>query len=86
MTNNLRVPTSITIVGQLGGGQGNPVLESGPNHISQPTTWPVTGDTSGPTFTPPVQGKRVQSFGTEVAPATTTSTGLTWSNLSQAPT
>ena len=81
LTNQLKVHTSITIVGQLGGGQGTPTFQSSPNHISQPTTWPVAGDTTGPTFTPPTQQDRVQSFGAQVDPAATSSPALTWNNL-----
>jgi len=76
------IPTSLVIVGQLGGGLGNPVTVPSPPHATQNATWPIVGDSTGPQFTPPAQGPRVQSFGTEVA---TTGTGqatpLTWSNL-----
>ena len=66
LTNNLPVPTSLTIVGQLGGGIGNPRKVPSPQHADLPTTWAVAGDTSGPVFTPPSQSDRVQSFGDEV--------------------
>src|SRR6185436_11978154 len=58
-----------------------------PDHPRQGTTWPGTrgeasatecGGDSG-TFCPPAQGKRVQSFATEVVKGTTTA--LTWANL-----
>jgi hypothetical protein len=65
LTNNLPVPTSLTIVGQLGGGLGKPVAGQAVDHSTQGTTWPIAN--SGSTFSPPVQGPRVQSFGTEVA-------------------
>jgi hypothetical protein len=91
LTNNLsflaavnKIPTSLVIVGQVGGGLG-----SSPNYVASPShtgvndpqanvTWPIanTGATPG---VPPVQGQRVQSFATEV-PATTTAP-LTWSAL-----
>src|SRR5947209_1157083 len=60
------VPTSLVIVGQLGGGLGTPTSAASPTHAAQGTTWPIAGDTSGATFNPPAQGPRVQSFGTEV--------------------
>ena len=92
LTNNLTftagtgtnsVPTSLVIVGQLGGGLGNTATKSAAVvHATQNATWPIAGDATGPQFTPPVQGPRVQSFSTEV-PGTTpaTTTALTWTNL-----
>jgi Bacterial Ig domain len=88
------VPTSLVIVGQLGGGLGGtPTRTQSPVHAPQGTTWPVAGapDTSGQlggdpnsagntTFTPPHQGDRVQSFGSEVAVGAT-ATALTWPAL-----
>jgi Bacterial Ig domain len=71
------VPTSITIVGQLGGGLGDVTQRTttlSPVHGSQSVTWSTAN--SGPTNTPPTQGPRVQSFGTEVAAGATTA--LTW--------
>src|SRR5215831_5899051 len=80
LTNNLAVPTSITIVGQLGGGLG--IVGSGctgggttctnaPDHSNAQgaTTWPIAG---GPGTSAPAQAKRAQSFSTEVAPGATT--------------
>jgi len=66
LTNSLPVETSLTIVGQQGGGLGAPVRESGPRaHPAQSqTTWPIQG---GATFTPPAQGARVRSFVPEAA-------------------
>ncbi len=81
LTNNLPapVPTSLTIVGQIGGGLGQGfVNKPSPNHDNQGTTWPIAN--SGAVFTPPSQADRVQSFATEVAPGTT-SAALTWSAL-----
>jgi len=73
------VPTSIMIVGQVGGGLGSTATAApSPNHSGLPSdtvTWSTVG-TSGPGFTPPPQGTRVQSFSTEVAAGATTS--LTW--------
>jgi hypothetical protein len=75
-TNN--IPTSLTIVGQVGGGLG-----SGGINVPSPAH-PAQGDASwstivpvptGQAFTPPAQGNRVQSFAGEVEgvpPATTT--------------
>src|SRR6266478_74265 len=65
------VPTSLMIVGQLGGGLGGaPTTTTSPTHPSQVVTWSTVG--SSPAFTPPPQGARVQSFGTEVAAAGST--------------
>ncbi|PYU44661.1 MAG: hypothetical protein DMG54_08485, partial [Acidobacteria bacterium] len=73
------VPTSLVIVGQLGGGLGTTATSMpGPDHSgAQPITWPIADPT--PTGVPPVQGPRVQSFSTEVASGATTS--LTWTAL-----
>jgi IPT/TIG domain len=73
------VPTSMTIVGQLGGGLGSTAKTvPSPTHPPLSPTWPVAGGTA--TFTPPPQGPRVQSFSTEVAAGATTATALTWTN------
>jgi len=85
LTNNLTflnsnsLPTSLTIVGQLGGGLGTDrTTTASPDHsASQTVTWPIADPTT--TGTPPPQGPRVQSFATEVAPGTTTA--LTWTGL-----
>lgn len=78
LTNNLAflnsntIPTSLVIVGQLGGGLGGPATSTpSPDHTNaQPVTWPIAGTAPGQTpvgvGTPPVQGPRVQSFSTEV--------------------
>src|SRR5215469_9965292 len=99
LTNNLPVspgsttggiPTSLIIVGQVGGGLGSVrTTVPSPAHAPQGVTWPIVGapDTSGQsggdpnsagnaTFTPPPQPNRVQSFSTEVATGQTTL--LTW--------
>src|SRR5207249_6028142 len=68
------VPTSLVIVGQLGGGLGilgQRTATASPDHTkAQPVTWPIAGDAPGAGLTgvgtPPTQGARVQSFGTEV--------------------
>src|SRR5689334_22207768 len=70
LTNSLPapVPTSLMIVGQLGGGLGDVkqrTTNPSPSHDNQPATWPIAN--TGPVFTPPAQAPRVQSFGTEVA-------------------
>ena len=90
LTNNLsfgtapnNIPTSVVIVGQMGGGLGNSATSSAsPAHENLSTTWPIAN--SGPVFVPPSQGSRVQSFATEVqaTPASTVpqpaATALTW--------
>src|SRR6266481_3005160 len=78
------IPTSLVIVGQVGGGLGStPTRTPSPNHATQVATWPIAGSTppaaGDPTFTPPAQNDRVQSFATEVATGATTA--LTWANL-----
>src|SRR5215469_11462358 len=76
--NSNQVPTSLVIVGQLGGGLGGkPTTTDSPTHDAQGATWPIAN--AGPIFTPPAQGPRVQSFGTEVLVGTPGQ--LTWSNL-----
>src|SRR6266404_3780274 len=85
LTNNLpaSVPeTSLVIVGQLGGGLGvvtQRTTTPSPTHATQVATWPIAGDSSGATNSPPPQGPRVQSFSTPVLPGATGT--LTWSNL-----
>src|SRR6516162_143673 len=92
LTNSLPtgVPTSLVIVGQVGGGLGSVrTTAQSPAHAAQGVTWPIVGapDTSGQpggdptsagnaTFTPPPQPNRVQSFSTEVVTGQTTP--LTW--------
>src|SRR5881394_106013 len=77
------IPTSLVIVGQLGGGFGTGATSAAsPDHTNaQPLTWPIAGDAAGTPVTgvgtPPVQGTRVQSFSTEV-PAGATVVSLTW--------
>src|SRR5882762_2704030 len=83
------VPTSLVVVGQLGGGLGTTATSMpGPNHTgAQSVTWPIADPST--TGTPPVQGPRVQSFSTEVAAAGSTPVGnqvpsgsaLTWAAL-----
>src|SRR5882762_3796338 len=80
------VPTSLVIVGQLGGGLGDVTQRTTtlpPDHTNpQPVTWPIAGNPPGSPLTgvgtPPAQGPRVQSFSTEVAAGATTATALTW--------
>ncbi len=80
LTNNLKIPTSLVIVGQLGGGLGGaPTRTPSPAHPPRNLTWPVEGGPSDPQFTPPTQADRVQSFGTEVAPGG--SATLSWVGL-----
>src|SRR5882762_10184330 len=64
LTNSLpgSVPTSLMIVGQLGGGLGTSASTTpSPSHPPQSATWPIAGNATGPQFTPPTQGPRVQS-------------------------
>jgi hypothetical protein len=80
--NGNTVPTSLVIVGQLGGGLGDVtqrVTTASPDHsqAQATTTWPIVG--AGASATPPVQGRRVQSFSTEVTAGKTVP--LTWNNL-----
>ena len=87
LTNNLtfasganNIPTSLVIVGQLGGGLGKTATKApSPQHLQQGATWPIAGDNSGAVFNPPPQQDRVQSFSTEVLVGTPQN--LTWSNL-----
>src|SRR6202007_2659147 len=100
LTNALPVPTSLTIVGQMPNpaadvnGPGNPTRESGrPPHAPQTATTWTTVVTSQPTFTPPAQGARAQSFVQEAVAASCSTTGgvttctpgapitYTWTNL-----
>src|SRR6202171_5597703 len=78
------IPTSIMIVGQLGGGLGSaPAKTPSPTHAPLAVTWPIAGTNppaaGAPTFNPPSQSARVQSFGTEVVKGVTTA--LTWTAL-----
>ena len=92
LTNNLsfgatlnNVPTSLVIVGQLGGGLGDltqRTTTASPDHTNaQPLTWPIAGDAPGAPMTgvgtPPKQGPRVQSFSTEVLVGAAAAS-LTW--------
>jgi hypothetical protein len=87
------VPTSIVIVGQVGGGLGGaPTTTQSPSHalVQGCPTWfiasgatppgvPCPAAQAGASGTPPVQGPRVRSMGAEVAAGATTS--LTWAGL-----
>ena len=79
------VPTSLVVLGQFGGGLGAPVTMAGPAHTGQANTTFVGNGPAPAPFTPPAQGPRVRSFGTEAPPATTAGPGapvtLTWTNL-----
>jgi hypothetical protein len=91
LTNNLsfagaKVPTSITVVGQVGGGLGtNGTTTPSPAHAELGVSWStLSAPGAGPTFTPPPQGPRVQSFATEVAAGATTT--LCWGPTCATPT
>jgi hypothetical protein len=81
LTNNLSftggtVPTSLLIVGQLGGGLGTsatstPATAWDHSSAQAATTWPIAGGAGG---TPPTQGPRVQSFAGEVTAVAATTT------------
>src|SRR5579871_2932778 len=73
------IPTSITIIGQLGGGLGSPTTAASPPHNTQSQiTWSTATVLSPPAgFTPPPQNPRVQSFATEVQPGAG-ATALVW--------
>ena len=89
LTNNLTfaggagaaIPTSLTIVGQVGGGLGVPGgFTNSPTHASQTVTWPASSSALGDgANTPPAQGQRVRSFGTEALVGTPAD--LTWTAL-----
>jgi len=92
LTNNLTfptagnsIPTSLVIVGQVGGGLGStPSYVPSPSHtgVNDPqgtVTWPIAGGTTP--AVPPVQGNRVQSFAKEVPATGTNTVALTWSAL-----
>src|SRR4029077_3007356 len=69
------IPTSMMIVGQVGGGLGlGGAYVASPRHTNAQTVvpWPIAGATG--TAEPPLQGPRVRSFGTEVAAAGATVT------------
>src|SRR5215475_8282729 len=85
LTNSLKVPTSLTIVGQLGGGLGTPQgMTAAPDHsMSQVVTWPAADDPAVQVGQPPAQGPRRRSFGTEVAVGAIGS--LTWSSTNLKP-
>jgi len=89
------VPTSIVIVGQVGGGLGGaPTTTLPPDHsLAQgcPTWFIASGATppgvpcpapqTGASNAPPMQGPRVQSMATEVTAGATAATALTWAAL-----
>jgi hypothetical protein len=83
------VPTSLVIVGQVGGGLGNSATTTpSPTHATGIVSWPIAGSNPpspvDPIFTPPIQGNRVQSFAKEVAAGATTS--LCWGTACPSPT
>ncbi|MDP9044650.1 MAG: choice-of-anchor D domain-containing protein [Pseudomonadota bacterium] len=79
LSNTLPVPTSIVVLGQLGGGLGNGTRMNSPVHSGQSVTTFPGNSAASPTFTPPLQGTRIKSFGTEAAAAGTAA--LTWTGL-----
>ena len=97
LTNNLafsngnKVPTSLVIAGQVGGGLGSGgTTTSSPDHSTVRTgTWPIAGATPPVSALAPQQGPRVQSFATEVVaagvtpvlPQVASGSSLTWGSL-----
>src|SRR5450631_506408 len=85
LTNNLPTPTSLVVLGQLGGGLGTPNRVASPLHATQnTTTWAgnfncAPGAACKP-FAPPKQPGRVMSFGAEAALNGGTAE-LKWNNL-----
>jgi hypothetical protein len=89
------IPTSIVIVGQVGGGLGGaPTTTLSPSHAQAQgcATWfiasgvtppgtPCPAPQAGASGTPPVQAPRVQSMGAEVTAGATAATALTWAAL-----
>ncbi len=98
LTNNLsftgaaNIPTSIVIIGQVGGGLGSShTTAASPDHsnaqgcpswfiAANPPGTPCTAANNQGLATPPTQAPRVQSMATEVLPGTT-ATSLTWQYL-----
>jgi len=90
------IPTSIMIVGQVGGGLGNASLRTtaaSPNHTDAQgcVSWFIANTSPGqpcgtasPIASPPVQGPRVQSFGAEVS-AVAATTAATCTSPSTGP-
>ena len=81
LTNSLPVPTSIVILGQLGGGLGAPSRMASPAHPPQNFATFPSNAAASPAFVPPAQLARALSWATEVAAGSTTAATLTWSNL-----
>jgi large repetitive protein len=87
LTNALPTPTSLVILGQLGGGLGTPMRLASPTHSAQTqSTWFVNapcktdGTTACKPFVPPQQADRVMSFGAQVGVNGGSAT-LSWTNL-----
>ncbi|MFL9988588.1 Ig-like domain-containing protein [Paraburkholderia sediminicola] len=82
LTNTLPTPTSIVVLGQIGGGLGAVTREASPQHPPQTVTWPAAGG-NGATFTPPSQAARARSFAPEAAAKTTSATtaSYAWTTL-----
>jgi hypothetical protein len=83
LTNNLlfgttQIPTSLVIVGQIGGGLGTGATSTLPPDHSQmrSQTWPIASNTAvtDAGLVAPTQGNRVQSFAFEVSAISSTST------------
>ena len=85
LTNSLKVPTSLVVLGQFGGGLGAGTSMTSPDHSTQSySTFPSNAGPVTIPFVAPVQQNRVKSFGSEAPAATATASGrvtLTWKNL-----
>ena len=84
LTNQLPTPTSITVLGQIGGGLGSPNYVASPTHSGAGLTTFV--GQAAANFTPPGQGPRARSFAPEAdgIGGTVTAAGTqtyTWLNL-----
>jgi large repetitive protein len=78
LSNQLPTPTSVVILGQIGGGLGSPNKVASPTHAGTNTSTLWSQATVGQ-FTPPAQGPRARSFSPE-ADGNGTQT-YTWNNL-----
>ncbi|MBK4735830.1 Ig-like domain-containing protein [Noviherbaspirillum pedocola] len=80
LSNGLPTPTSIVILGQVGGSVGQPTMQPSPVHQPSGLTWPAPAPASSDaTFTPPKQPDRARAFTKEAQPGG--SMTYTWTNL-----
>lgn len=86
LSNTLNVPTSVVVLGQLGGGLGlgSNRMASPPHGGQQYSTFPSNSGPVDVPFKPPAQPSRIRSFGSEVAAGTAaapTVGSFTWARL-----